>query len=222
VSVAGAVALPGVLPDTSRTMLTPDELLTTTRAVRKRLDFDRPVDPVLIDECLQIALQAPTASNRQSWQFVVVTDPALKQGIAEHYRRSFAAYIRPAAPDDLARARMVDSSSYLAERFGEVPVHVLFCLRGRLEGQPHDTQASLFGSIVQAAWSFQLAARARGLGTCYTTLHLAYEREVAELLGLPYDPYCQEALVTVGHTLGGDFKPAARTPLADVVHRDRW
>jgi nitroreductase len=203
-------------------MLTPDELLTTTRSVRKRLDFDRPVDPALIDECLGIALQAPTASNRQSWHFVVVTDPALKQGIAEHYQRSFAAYIRPAAPDDAARGRMVDSSSYLAERFGEVPVHVIFCLRGRLEGQPHDTQASLFGSVVQAAWSFQLAARARGLGTCYTTLHLAYEREVAGLLGIPYDRYCQVALVTVGHTIGDDFKPAARRALADVVHRERW
>ena len=112
------------VPDTSPTMLTPDELLTTTRSVRKRLDFDRPVDPALIDECLEIALQAPTASNRQSWHFVVVTDPALKQGIAEHYRRSFAAYIRPAAADDEARARVVSSSSYLAERFGEVPVHV--------------------------------------------------------------------------------------------------
>jgi nitroreductase len=210
------------VPDTTRTMLTPDELLTTTRSVRKRLDFDRPVDPTLIDECLEIALQAPTASNRQSWHFVVVTDPELKEGIAEHYRKSFAAYIRPAAPDEHDRARMFSSSSYLAERFGEVPAHVIFCLRGRLEGQPHGTQASLFGSVVQAAWSFQLAARARGLGTCYTTLHLAYEREVAELLGIPYDDYCQVALVTVGHTIGDEFKPAPRRSLDEVVHRNGW
>jgi nitroreductase len=203
-------------------MLTPDELLTTTRSVRKRLDFDRPVDPKLLDECLEIALQAPTASNRQSWHFVVVTDPELKNPIADYYRQSFAAYIRPAAEGDDARARMVSSSSYLAERFHEVPAYVIFCLRGRVETADHETQASMYGSIVQAAWSFQLAARARGLGTCYTTLHLPHEREIAELLQIPFDRYAQVALVTVGHSIGTDFKPAARKPLDEVVHRERW
>ena len=203
-------------------MLTPDELLTTTRAVRKRLDFDRPLDPALLDECLEIALQAPTGSNLQPWHFVVVTDPALKQPIGDYYRTSFAAYLRPAAPGDEARARMVSSSSYLAARFHEVPAYVIFCLRGRVETASHDTQASMYGSIVQAAWSFQLAARARGLGTCYTTLHLPYEREIAELLGIPFDDYAQVALVTVGHTIGDDFKPAVRKPLDDIVHRERW
>jgi nitroreductase len=203
-------------------MLTPDELLTTTRAVRKRLDFDRPLDPALLDECLEIALQSPTASNRQSWQFVVVTDPELKRPIGDYYRRSYADYIRPAPADDTQRAKMVSSSSYLAERFHEVPAHVIFCLRGRVETASHDTQASMYGSIVQAAWSFQLAARARGLGTCYTTLHLPYEREIAELLGIPFDDYAQIALVTVGHTIGDDFKPAPRKALDEVVHRERW
>jgi nitroreductase len=203
-------------------MLTPDELLTTTRAVRKRLDFDRPLDPALVDECLEIALQAPTASNRQSWHFVVVTDPELKKPIGDYYRKSYADYIRPAAAQEIERAKMVSSSTYLAERFHEVPAYVIFCLRGRVETADHDTQASMYGSIVQAAWSFQLAARARGLGTCYTTLHLPYEREIAELLGIPFDRYAQVALVTVGHTIGTDFKPAARKPLDEVVHRERW
>jgi nitroreductase len=203
-------------------MLTPDELLTTTRSVRKRLDFDRPVDPALLDECLEIALQAPSASNRQSWHFVVVTDPELKRPIGDYYRKSFADYIRPAPENDTERAKMVSSSSYLAERFHEVPAYVIFCLRGRVETASHDTQASMYGSIVQAAWSFQLAARARGLGTCFTTLHLPYEREIADLLGIPFEKFAQVALVTVGHTIGDDFKPAPRKPFDEVVHRERW
>ena len=117
---------------------------------------------------------------------------------------------------------MVDSSSYLAARFGEVPAHVIFCLRGRLEGQPHDAQASLFGSVVQAAWSFQLAARARGLGSAWTTYHLDYERQVAELVGMPYAEVTQVALIPVAYTIGTEFRPAPRKPLASVLHWERW
>ncbi len=202
--------------------LDPDTLLTTTRAVRLRLDFDRPVEPDLIDECLQIALQAPTASNSQPWHFVVVTDPALREAIAVHYRRSFADYIRPAAADDAAGARLVKSATYLADRFAEVPVYVIPVLRGRPEQQGLTSQASQYGSILQATWSFQLAARARGLGTCFTTLHLAYEEEVAALLGIPHGRYAQVGLVTAGHTLGDSFRPAARRPLDAIVHRNGW
>jgi nitroreductase len=201
--------------------LDPDTLLTTTRSVRRRLDFDRPVERELIEECLQIALQAPSGSNSQPWHWVVVTDPALKEGIAEHYRRSWDAYAgsgRPAAAGDA----IANSAAYLAERYHEVPAMVIICMRGRVEHEPAAAQASRYGSVIQAGWSFQLAARARSLGTCWTTLHLVYEREVAELLAIPYDQYQQVALITVGHTIGDEFRPAPRRELERIVHWEGW
>ena len=207
--------------------LEPDQLLTTTRAVRKRLDFDRPVPRELVEECLEIAIQAPSGSNGQPWRWLVVTDPDLKAGIASYYRQSWTAYNREfaerGAEDAAARATpIVASASYLAERFHEVPVMIIACLRGRADGLDAVGQASRYGSVIQAGWSLQLAARARSLGTCWTTLHLAYEREVAELLGLPYDDYQQVGLITLGYSLGTDFKPAARRPLDRVVRWERW
>jgi nitroreductase len=209
--------------------LSPDALLSTTRAVRKRLDLTRPVPRELLEECLALAVQAPTASDSQPWAFVVVTEPEAKAAIAEHYRRSHAAYtaeraaaVRHDPEAAAARARLASSSQYLADHFHEVPAFVLPCVRGRLEQLPYEAQAARYGSIVQAGWSFQLAARARGLGTCWTTLHLPYEREVAELLDIPYDRVSQVALITVGYSLGTDFKPARRGPLDGVVRWERW
>jgi nitroreductase len=201
--------------------LDPDTLLTTTRAVRKRLDFDRPVERELIEECLQIALQAPSGSNSQPWHWRVVTDPDLKSGIAEHYRRSWAAYAGSGRSGG-GNERIAASAAYLAERFHEVPAMVIICMRGRVDTEPAATQASRYGSVMQAGWSFQLAARVRSLGTCFTTLHLVYEREVADLLGIPYEQYQQAGLITVGHTIGDEFRPAERRPLERVLHWDRW
>ncbi len=212
--------------------LTPDELLTTTRAVRKRLDLTRPVPPDLLRECFEIALQAPTGSNVQGWHFVVVTEPAPRRALAELYRRGFAQYREsPQAIDKLFRsdarrsaqqARVMDSASYLAEHLHEVPALVLPCLQGRPDPQalipPHTRGASIY----PAAWSFMLAARARGLGTCFTTLHLLFEREAASLLGIPYDEVAQYGLIATGYYTGEDFQPAARQPLADVLHLERW
>ena len=193
--------------------LDPDQLLSTTRAVRKRLDFDRPVEREVIEECMAMALQAPTASNSQPWQFVIVTDAATKLAIAELYRKSYAAYAGP-MPDAEALAtpqgRMRTSAQYLADRFHEVPAFVIPCVSGRLTELPADSQSAMYGSIVQAGWSFCLAARARSMGTCWTTLHLAYEREVAEILGIPFAEVTQTSLITLGYTLGTDFKAAAR------------
>lgn len=207
-----------------------DHVLATTRAVRRRLDFDRPVPRELILECLELAVQAPTGSNRQGWQWVIVTDAGARARIGELYRESWYAYSnsgRPAyAPGDPRREqlpRVVRSAQYLADRFAEVPVMVIPCIEGRVDGGAGNLQiAGLYGSILPAAWSFQLAARARGLGTSYTTLHLRYEREIAELLGIPYDQYTQAALITAGYFTGGDLKPAERLPLDPIVHWDRW
>jgi nitroreductase len=204
--------------------LSPDELLTTPRSVRKRLDFERPVERELLDECLALAQQAPNASNSEPWRFVVVTEEATRAKLAECYRTGWSAY--RAQVEEAARegpdSPVLDSAQYLADRFHEVPVMVLPCLVPRADGAPAARQAGLYGSVIQAAWSFQLAARARGLGTCWTTLHLPRERDAAELLGIPFERVQQVALITVGYSLGTDFKPGRRVPLERVVRYERW
>lgn len=213
--------------------LGPDELLSTTRSVRKRLDLTRPVEPELIRECIDIATQAPTGGNNQGWHFVVVTDAAKRQQLADWYRQAFAAfYGDPEAaaallpgddPDDVATTRRVMSSAqYLADHLHEVPVHVIPCIEGRTDQMPAAWQATIWGSLLPAVWSFMLAARARGLGTCWTTLHLTQEQAAAEMLGIP-GHVTQGALVPVAHTLGGtDFKPGARRDLDRIIHTDGW
>lgn len=211
--------------------LTSDQLLSTTRSVRKRLDFSRPVEPEILRECLELAVQAPTGSNSQGWHFVIVTDAEKRFAIAEFYRQSFARYRQTpptgrASADDSSRTqtqkRVTDSADYLAIHLHEVPVFVIPCIRGRLDGLPANAQASAWGSILPAVWSFMLAARARGLGTVWTTLHLPYERETAEILGIPYDKFTQAALIPVAYTLGTDFKPAPREPLDSILHWNNW
>jgi nitroreductase len=211
--------------------LTPDQLLTTTRSVRRRLDLTRPVPLELVRECLEIALQAPSGSNRQGWHFVVVTDAEQRRAIGELYRRAVAGYLdSPGSAarlfaDDPDRApvqqRVGASVAHLGEHMGEVPVLVLPCLRTGSERLPAGNQAGLWGSLLPAAWSYMLAARTRGLGTAWTTLHLTYEREVAQVLGLPPEVH-QGALIPTAWYTGETFRPARRVPLDEVLHLDRW
>lgn len=211
--------------------LSPDELLTTTRSVRLRLDLERPVARKLIEECVEIAQQAPSGGNQQSWSFVIVTDAAKRQEIGRMYNLGWEAYLKvvtarsahetPSMPRrDVMR--VYRSAQYLADHLGQVPVHVIPCIAGRLDGATPEEQASQWGSILPATWSFMLAARARGLGTCWTTLHLPHERTVADLLGIPYDEVMQAALIPVAHTIGDDFRPGPRRPLETMVHWDGW
>jgi nitroreductase len=211
--------------------LPPDELLTTTRSVRKRLDLRRPVPVELVRECLAVALQAPTGGNRQGWHWVVVTDPDLRWAIGDHYRQSYdAAYrtggarsVTPSADRAARQAtqqRVQSSADYLAEHMGDVPVLVLAAIEAAAE-LPADNQAGLWGSLLPAAWSYQLAARARGLGSAWTTLHLRYEREISQLLGIPPNVRHGVLLPTAYYT-GETFKPAPREPLDRVLHLDRW
>jgi nitroreductase len=205
--------------------LTPDELLATTRSVRKRLDLTRPVEREVLEECLGLAQQAPTASYAQNWHFVVVTDPERRARLGELWRRAARSSLEgrgAAAAADERIARLSDAVRYLADHIHEVPVHVIPCVEGRTDRAPVVVQASRWGSIIPAAWSFMLAARARGLGTVWTTFHLRQEREAAELLGIPFDEVMQAALIPVAYTLGTDFKPAARHPLDTMVHWERW
>ena len=206
--------------------LTPDELLSTTRAVRKRLDLERPVEREVLEDCLRLAQQAPTASYSQNWHFVVVTDPERRAALADLWRRGGAAYLehrREAAGEAGGQMqRIVDAVLYLAEHLHEVPVHLIPCVEGRTEGAPVPMQAARWASIFPATWSFMLAARSRGLGTVITSFHLMHEREAAEILGIPYDRVMQGALVPVAYTKGTDFKPGRRSPLDTMVHWDGW
>lgn len=208
-----------------------DKLLTTTRSVRKRLDLDRPVPPEVIEECLEIAIQAPTGSNAQGWHFVVVTDAAKRAQIGELYKQSFFIYARSDQEQPERRSnrkrdpeqqnRVVKSAVYLAQNMHKVPVLVIPCIHGRVETLGPMAQAGLYGSILPAAWSFMLALRARGLGTSWTTLHLRYENEIAEILDIP-GHITQAALLPVAYYTGEDFKPAKRVPAAEVTSWESW
>jgi nitroreductase len=207
-----------------------DHLLTTTRSVRKRLDFSRPVPREVIERCLEIALQAPTGSNAQGWHFFVVTEPGKKQALAELYRKAFEIYATNPAfrpqyaegdPRGAQRPKVEDSARHLAEHLHEAPALVIPCVEGRVEAAGVLAQASIYGSILPAAWSFMLALRARGLGSAWTTLHLMYEQDAARILGVP-EHVTQCALLPVAYTKGTDFRVAKRLPLAQVLHWDRW
>ena len=200
-----------------------DRLLSTTRAVRRRLDLERPVDPAVILDCIRLAVQAPTGSNEQGWRWMVVTDREKRAAIADAYNAAGAAYLKQAAAsaEDPQTRRVYESAVALTDVLAAVPVHVIPCIQGRLDGAPNLLAASAYGSILPAAWSFLLALRSRGLGSVWTTLHLFHEQQIAELLGIP-DDVTQVALFPVAHTIGTDFKPATRPPVAGITFWDEW
>jgi nitroreductase len=212
--------------------LDPDQLLTTTRSVRKRLDLERPVEREVIEECLEVAIQAPTGSNNQGWHWIFVEDPEKKQALADMYNASFRPYAAMGGPAAIQykegdtrgeRAELVrDSATYLADHFHEVPVLMIPCHWGRVDGADSGSQAGYWGSLLPAVWSFMLALRARGLGSAWTTLHLPKEREAAELLGIPYDKVPRGGLFPIAYTKGTDFQVAKRQPIADIIHWDTW
>lgn len=197
---------------------TVDQLLTTTRSVRKRLDLSRPVEPKVIEECIELSLQAPNGGNRGRYHFVVVTDPAKRFQLAEIYRRGTEHLV---ASREAYGQRIFDSAMYLAEHLHEVPVHIIPCIEGRVEKEPSWMQATLYGSILPATWSLMLALRSRGLGTSWTTLHLMYEEEAASLLDIP-DNLTQAALLPVAYFTGENFRPAGRLTGRDRTYWDTW
>ena len=217
--------------------LSNDELLSTTRAVRKRLDFDRPVPESIIKECMEIAVQAPTGSNAQGWQFMFVTDEDKRARIGELYRQAFSVYKdMPVAIHKLhmdsgdstltdSQSRSASSADYLGENMGKAPVLMIPCIAGRSDRPESNNiigQTATLGSVIPAAWSFMIAARARGLGTAWTTLHLMHEKEIADLLGIPYDDFMQVALIPIAYTKGTSFKKAYRPPVESVMHFNQW
>ena len=207
-----------------------DKLLTTTRSVRKRLDLTREVETQVIQDCIDIAMQAPTGTNAQNWAFVVITDPAKKKFIADAYRNGgemmagsgYPPPLEPGDPREHVMPKVMESAGYLGEILEQVPVFVIACVRGRVESVPMViAQASTYGSILPAAWSFMLALRSRGLGTAWTTIHLFQEKPISELLGIP-DDWTQTVLFPVAYYTGDDFKPAHRLPSDTMTHWDSW
>lgn len=199
-----------------------DKLLTTTRAVRRRLDLTRPVPDSVLRECVGTAQQAPTGGNSQGWRFLIVRDQEKRTAIAELYASAARERLeasRAAASTDQT-GRVYDSALWLTDRLGDVPVHVIPCLTDA--PPPPDDQAataSFYANIMPAAWSLMLALRSRGLGSTWTTFTLRRATEVAELLGIP-DGVTQVALVPVAYYTGKDFSPALRPPPDSVIWWD--
>ena len=212
-------------------LTTVDKLLTTTRSVRRRLDLNRAVKPGILEKCLESAIQAPTGGNSQGWHFVVVADAAKRARIGELYRESFYIYAQSDREQGATRGdgeqyeqqrmRVVKSAVHLANHMGDVPLMIIPCIHGRAEKLEQMVQAGLYGSILPATWSLMLALRARGLGAAWTTLHLRYEKEIGELLGIP-DDVTQVALLPVAYFTGEDFRPAKRTPARELTSWDGW
>jgi nitroreductase len=209
-----------------------DRLLSTTPAVRRRLDLDRPVGREAIVECLRLATYAPSAENNQNWRWIVVTDAGTRAQIAEIWRTKFYRNRPPEAeaPDyviqsrsgDPAMTRVLNGVKYLADNLHRVPVFVIPCCMGRPNSEGVNVRLStMYGSIIQAVWSFQLALRSRGLGSAWTTMHLHAEDEVAAILGVPED-FTQIALIPVAYSIGDDFRPPPRQPVEDVIYWNRW
>jgi len=209
-----------------------DEVLNTTRAVRKRLDFSRPVEDDVIRECVATAMQAPSGSNLMTMQFVVVKDSHKRHAIGEVYKQCWSIYSSMPffagaihKEGDAERAqqdRVVDSATYLSEHMAEAPVLVLGCTAGRVDGAPAMMSASSMGNILPGMWSFMLAARARGLGTAWTTISLIMEKEVADIVGIPFDDIQQACLTPLAYTVGTDFKRALRPEPDSIIHWDTW
>jgi nitroreductase len=211
-----------------------DQLLTTTRAVRKRLDFSRPIEDSVIRECVDIAMQSPSGSNNMTMQFVVVRDEAKRKAIGEVYRQCYEIYRsldgiyigsieKNNDAENAQQSRSASSADFLGDHMGDAPALVIACNVGsRVEGAPAMMAASMMGNVLPAMWSFMLAARARGLGTAWTTVHLMMEQQVADIVGIPFETVQQACLSPLAYTKGTDFKPAERPDADSIIHWDTW
>ncbi|GAA1530347.1 nitroreductase family protein [Dactylosporangium maewongense] len=221
-----------------------NHVLTTTRSVRLRLDYDRPVPLDVIGECLQLAVQAPTGGAAEDWRWVVVGDPDRKAELARLYLDAYLEYVHKplhsaeGAESRIVRgrlggvdehgavsartARILGGAEHLAHHIGRAPFLVIPCATrpNPAKGGP-GTHSAVYGSLYPAIWQFNLALRARGLGTVITTLHLHHAAAAAELLGIP-DDALQITMLPIAYTQGTDFKVAARKPVSDVAFLDRW
>ncbi len=213
----------------TRPDLTFDEILTTTRAVRKRLDVTRKVPRALIEECLEVAFQAPNGSNKNLWRWIIVDDPEMVAKLGAEYRTAMGVLqsgqqtsMFSDTSDSREEAKLLDSAYALADKIGQMPALLIPLMPGRVEGKSVVEQAAMWGSIVQAVWSFMLALRSRGLGSCWATVTSRREKEIAALLGIPYEEYTQVGMFPIAYTIGTDFKKAWRKPVAEVLSYNRF
>lgn len=204
--------------------LSVDEVLTTTRAVRKRLDVTKPVPRKVLEECLELALQAPNGSNRNTWRWIIVDDPEMVAKLANEYKAAMGLLNSGAMPtpnplgSGIPREDKILESAYaLAEKLDKMPAILIPLMPGRPDGKSVVEQASMWGSIVQAVWSFMLALRERGLGSIWATVSSRREKEIAELLGIPYEEYTQVGFFPIAYTVGTEFKKAWRKPVSEVL-----
>lgn len=208
------------------TQLSVDAVLTTTRSVRKRLDFDRPVPRSTVEDCLRTAFQAPSGANSQGWGWVLVDDPAKKERMGEIYRAGMVDHRDRAnigdAPPHRDQPKVTDSVRYLAENIQRVPILLVPTVEHAYGRATTFQQASTWGSILPAVWSFMLALRSRGMGSAWTTIHLYREREMAELLGIPYPETTQAGLFPIAYTLGTNFSPADRSASSERIFWNEW
>jgi nitroreductase len=208
---------------------TADALLTTTRSVRRRLDLRRPVERGVLEDCLTVALQAPNGSGIEPWRWLVVTDACLRAQIGDIYHDAsewYQRWLRRNSPEvDIDADTQLSSAKVLWDHLGDVPVLVFPCYQREKWHVDNPNRefvaASLYGSIFPAVWSFQLAARARGLGTCFVTTHLQHADLVRSLLHIP-DELGQAGLIAVAYHTGKNFKAARRRPLNEVVRWEQW
>ena len=208
----------------SKPDLTFDEILTTTRAVRKRLDVSRKVPRVLIEECLELAFQAPNGSNKNLWRWIIVDDLDMVAKLGAEYRMAMGILQSGQqtsqfsdTSDSHEEAKLLESAYALADKIGQMPALLIPLMPGRAEGRSVVEQAAAWGSIVQAVWSFMLALRSRGLGSCWATVTSRREREIAALLGIPYEEYTQVGMFPIAYTIGTDFRKAWRKPVSEVL-----
>ena len=204
--------------------LSVDEVLTTTRAVRKRLDLDKPVSRAVLEECLELALQAPNGSNRNDWRWIIVDDPKMVAKLAQEYRAAMGLLqsgeqpsVRHPTGETPHEEKLLESAFALADKLHQVPAILIPLMPGRPEGKGVVDQASMWSSVIQAVWSFMLALREQGMGSAWTTVALRREKEIAELLGIPCEEYTQVGMFPVAYTIGTDFKKAWRKPVSEVL-----
>jgi nitroreductase len=193
-----------------------DRALSTTRSVRRRIDWTRPVEPELIEAAIDVAVQAPTGANAEAWRFLVITEAEPKRAVAELYRRALDR-LRETRREAVQKQTVSD----LAERLHEIPALVLVCSEGVPDAASRALQVAFYASVLPAAWSLMVALRARGLGATWTTLHLLHEREAAAALGIP-DGVTQTVLLPVGYVRDAVLKPALRRPAREVTYWNRW
>jgi nitroreductase len=203
--------------------LTVDEVLSTTRAVRRRLDVTRPVPRAVLEECLELALQAPNGANRNEWRWIIVDDPELVAKLAAEYRAAMGAYQESQAgaaalTDDVPGGDRITASAHaLADKLHQMPAILIPLMPGRPEGKTLPEQSPMWGSILQAVWSFLLALRERGLGSTWTTVASRREKQIAQLLGIPHDRFTQVGMFPIAYTIGTEFEKVHRKPVSEVL-----